>query len=147
MINILVSACLLGLNTRYDGKSTLNNDILLLKEKCNLIPICPEQMGGLSTPRVPSEIVGDRLISKEGIDVTSEYDKGRNIALEIAKINDCKYAILKQKSPSCGCGQIYDGSFSGKLIEGNGYTTRLLLDNGIKVFADTDINAFLEIIK
>lgn len=144
MINVLVSACLLGLDCRYDGKNCLNEDILLLKEKCNLIPICPEQMGGLPTPRVPSEIVNGRLINKEGNDVTEQYDKGKEIALKIAKINDCKFAILKQKSPSCGCGNIYDGTFSGKLISGNGNTTKYLIENGIKVYADTDIKDFLK---
>ena len=144
MINVLVSACLLGLDCRYDGKNCLNEDILLLKEKCNLIPICPEQMGGLPTPRVPSEIVNGRLINKEGNDVTEQYDKGKEIALQIAKINDCKFAILKQKSPSCGCGNIYDGTFSGKLISGNGNTTKYLIENGIKVYADTDIKDFLD---
>ena len=147
MINILVSACLLGLDCRYDGKNCLNEDVLFLKGKCNLIPICPEQMGGLPTPRVPAEIVGYKLINKEGKDVTCEYDKGRQIALKIAEINDCKYAILKQKSPSCGCGLIYDGTFKGKLIEGYGNTTKLLMEKGIKVYPDTDIKRLIEELK
>lgn len=144
MINVLVSACVLGLNCRYDGNNCYNEDIELLKGKCNLIPICPEQMGGLSTPRVPAEIVNGKLISKEGFEVTEQYNKGREMALEIAKINNCKYAILKQKSPSCGKGIIYDGTFTGKLIEGNGNTTKFLIENGIKVYSDTEIKAFLK---
>lgn len=144
MINILVSACLLGINCRYDGKNCLNNDILLLKGKCNLIPICPEQMGGLATPRVPAEIVNGLLINKEGKDVSEMYNRGREIALKIAEINNCKYAILKQKSPSCGHGLIYDGKFSGNTIKGEGNTTKLFLENGIKVYADTDIKKFIE---
>lgn len=144
MINVLVSACLLGADCRYDGKNCFNEDILLLKDKCNFIPICPEQMGGLPTPRVPAEIVNGKLINKEGKDVSLEYNKGRQIALEFAKLNNCKYAILKQKSPSCGCGVVYDGSFSGKLINGNGNTTKLLMESGIKVYPDTEIKTFIK---
>ena len=146
MTNILVSACLLGLECRYDGKDCLNEKVKELKRYATLIPVCPEQMGGLSTPRVPSEIVGDRLLSKEGADVTENYDKGARMALEIAKLNDCKYAVLKQKSPSCGCGLIYDGTFSGKLIAGNGNTTKLLNENGIICFSDEDVDSLLNIL-
>ena len=147
MINVLVSACLLGVDCRYDGKNCFNEDILKLKDKCNLIPICPEQMGGLATPRVPAEIVDGKLINKEGKDVTNQYNKGREIALKVANINNCKYAILKQKSPSCGYGVIYDGSFSGKLIDGNGHTAKLLVENGIKVYADNNIKEFIDELK
>lgn len=140
MAKILVSACLLGFNTRYDGKSITNQKILdLLNNPDNIIiPVCPEQLGGLSTPRSPSEIIGDKLINKDGIDVTSNYNNGANITLEIAKINKVDYCILKQKSPSCGFGKIYDGSFSGKLIDGNGVTAKLLIDNGFKVYSDEE---------
>ena len=144
MINILVSACLLGCDCRYDGKNCLNEKVLELKKYANLIPICPEQMGGLSTPRDPAEIVGSRLVSNKGNDVTENYDKGADIALKIAQINGCRYALLKQKSPSCGCGLIYDGTFSGKTIEGNGNTTKLLIENGIICFSDEDIDGLLK---
>ena len=146
MINILVSACLLGLDCRYDGKNCLNEKVLELKKYANLIPVCPEQMGGLSTPRDPSEIVGKRLISNKGTDVTANYDKGAEMALKLAEINYCHYAVLKQKSPSCGCGLIYDGTFTGKTIKGNGNTTRLLTENGIICFSDEDIDELLSIL-
>lgn len=132
-MNILVSACLLGVACRYDGKSKEVTRIRQLLKNHNLIPICPEQLGGLPTPRVPSERINDRVINKNSIDVTLEYQKGAEEALRIAKIFDCSLAILKEKSPSCGCGKIYDGSFSKILIDGNGTTAELFLKNNIKV--------------
>lgn len=132
----LCSACLLGVKCRYDGKSKPKKQVLELAKKEILIPICPEQLGGLSTPRVPSEQKNDQVISKKGKDVTPNFKLGAEQTLKIAKIFSCKEAILKQKSPSCGCGQIYDGTFSGKVIKGNGVTTKLLLENGIKVTSD-----------
>lgn len=147
MTNILVSACLLGIDCRYDGKNCYNEKVLELRKYANLIPICPEQMGGLTTPRLPAEIVGQNLINKEGIDVTSNYQKGASIALKIAKINDCKYALLKQKSPSCGKGLIYDGSFTGKVIEGDGNTTKLFKENGITCYSDEEIDELINLFK
>lgn len=140
MANIIVSSCLLGCNCRYDGKNCLNKDVRILSKKHTLIPICPEQMGGLSTPRSPSEIVNTKVISKNGNDVTNQYNKGALMALKIAKVNNCSYALLKTKSPSCGKGKIYDGSFSGKLIEGDGITVKLFKENNIKVFSDLELN-------
>lgn len=136
-MNILVSACLLGLKCRYDGKEVSNLEVLKIKEKYSLIPVCPEQLGGLSTPRPPAEIKNARVINNKNKDVTEEYKKGAEEALKLAKIFDCKYAILKERSPSCGYGQIYDGTFSGKLIPGKGITAELLIKNGIKVIADS----------
>ena len=144
MINILVSACLLGLDCRYDGKNCLNEKVIRLREHANLIPVCPEQMGGLPTPRDPSEIVGGRLLSSKGKDVTENYDKGAEMALKLARMYDCRYALLKQKSPSCGSGVIYDGTFSGKTVIGNGNTTKLLLENGIICYSDEDIEELLK---
>ena len=132
-MNILVSACLLGVACRYDGKSKEVTRIRQLLKNHNLIPICPEQLGGLPTPRVPSERINNRVINKNSIDVTLEYQRGAEEALRIAKIFDCSLAILKEKSPSCGCGKIYDGSFSKTLIDGNGTTAELFLKNNIKV--------------
>ena len=144
MAKIIVSACLLGQDCRYDGKNCLNEEILKLLDKHTLIPICPEQMGGLPTPRQPGEIVGDKVISKIGDDITEQYNKGANMALRIAKMNNCKYALLKSKSPSCGKGQIYDGSFTGKMTDGDGKTTSLLIENGIKVYSDLQLNELLK---
>jgi len=100
------------------------------------IPVCPEQLGGLTTPRLPSEIRNGRVFSSEGRDVTPEFEKGAAAVLQIAKEYGCTKAILKARSPSCGKGQIYDGTFSGKLVDGNGKTTALLLENGIEVITE-----------
>ena len=142
-MNILVSACLLGTACRYDGKSKPNDKILELLKKHTLIPVCPEQLGGLATPRFPSEIKGDRVISKVGTDVTKEYEKGAAEALKIAKLYNCKLAILKEKSPSCGYNKVYDGTFSKTLIDRQGITAKLLSENGIKVIGETLIDTLL----
>lgn len=141
MRNILVSACLLGIACRYDGQSKEYSQILelLKRDDINLIPVCPEQLGGLSTPRHPSEILGDKLINDIGEDVTYEYHRGAQETLKICQLYDCDVAILKEKSPSCGCGLIYDGTFSRKLVEGNGVTADLLIANGIKVIGESQV--------
>ena len=131
MAKKLISACLLGIECRYDGKSELNEQ--LLKNADSFIPICPEQLAGLPTPRPPAEIKGDRVVSKEGVDLTSAYQKGAQEALKMAKLYHCKEAILKSHSPMCGCGEIYDGSFSNKLVKGDGILTQVLKKNGILV--------------
>ena len=139
-MNILISGCLLGLKCRYDGKEEKLPEIEKLIESYNLIPVCPEQLGGLPTPRIPAERVKDRVITQVGVDVTKEYQIGAEEALKIAKLYNCKKAILKEKSPSCGCGKIYDGTFSRNLIVGNGVTAELLLKNGIEVFGESEID-------
>lgn len=139
MSKIIVSACLLGCECRYDGKKKPNQQVIDLSKKHVLIPICPEQMGGLPTPRIPSEICGDKVINSEGKDVTNEYQKGAQMALNIAKLNGAKIAILKAKSPSCGKGFVYDGTFSRQLIEGNGVTVDLFLQNGIDVYTENEL--------
>lgn len=139
-MNILISGCLLGLKCRYDGKEKKLPEIEKLIELHNLIPICPEQLGGLPTPRIPAERVKDKVINQDGVDVTKEYQLGAEEALKIAKLYNCKKAILKEKSPSCGCGKIYDGTFSRNLIVGNGVTAELLLKNGIEVFGESEID-------
>ncbi len=133
MSNILVSACLLGADCKYNGKNNRNENVLRLMEKHTLIPVCPEQLGGLATPREPSEKSGGRVISKSGADVTENYKKGADEVLKIARLYGCKRAVLKAKSPSCGSGKVYDGTFSGTLIDGDGVTARLLKQNGIEV--------------
>lgn len=140
-MKILVSMCLFGEPCRYDGKSCPCEDVVLLKEKYELILVCPEVFGGLKTPRSPAERVGDKVISKDGKDVTKEYKLGAQKALELAKKNGCTIAVLKEKSPSCGCGVIYDGTFSGTLTEGNGVTAELLTKNGIKVIGESKIKS------
>ena len=139
-MNILISGCLLGLKCRYDAKEKKLPEIEKLIEIYNLIPVCPEQLGGLPTPRIPAERVKDRIITQVGVDVTKEYQIGAEEALKIAKLYNCKKAILKEKSPSCGCGKIYDGTFSKNLIVGNGVTADLLLKNGIEIFGESKID-------
>lgn len=135
----LCSACLLGLKTRYDGKGLPNDKVIALSKKEVLIPVCPEQLGGLPTPRESAERVGKKVLRKSGEDVTGNFLMGAEEVLEIAKLFDIKEAIFKQNSPSCGCGKIYDGTFSGKLIEGDGVTTELLKKNGIKVVSEEEL--------
>ena len=153
MKKIIVSACLLGCECRYDGKSKPCQKVLdLAKEKDTvLIPVCPEQMGGLSTPRVPSERQRTSkgqlrsisrpgaVLMKDGKDVTAAYRKGAKMALSIAKLNGVKTAILKSGSPSCGKGIIYDGSFSGRKDKGDGVTTQLFLSAGIDVLTEEEL--------
>ncbi len=141
MENILVSACLLGVACRYDGKRKPNEAVIALKEKYNLIPVCPEIMGGLPTPRLPSEIRGETVIMENGEDVTDKYSKGAEETLRLARLFGCGKAVLKEKSPSCGSGRIYNGTFSKTLTEGNGVTAGMLLANGIRVAGETEIDA------
>lgn len=138
-MNILVSACLLGVHCRYDGNGGLQEEIKELSKKHNLIPVCPEIYGGLATPRNPAERIGERIITKLGEDVTIQYIKGAEEVLALCKLYDCHYAILKERSPSCGFGKIYDGTFSGRLIEGNGVTAQLLAEHGVTVFGESRI--------
>ena len=139
---ILVSACLYGFCCRYDGKSNMLKDktFLALKNAGLLIPVCAEELGGLSTPRIPSEIVGGKVISKEGKDVTAEFKKGAEKVLEIAKKNNVRVAILKDGSPSCGSKKISDGTFTGTKISGEGVLARLLIENGIPVFNENEVH-------
>jgi len=109
----------------------------------NIIPICPEILGGLSTPRPPAERVGQLVINNIGVDVTKEFVRGALRTLTIAQDNNCHRALLKAKSPSCGCGEIYDGTFSGILTTGNGVTTDLLLENHIEVFTEKNIDSLI----
>ena len=136
---ILVSACFLYEGYKYSGGANINQKIIELAEKYEFILICPEVFGGLPTPRPASEIVGDKVLSVEGKDVTINFTRGANKALELAKTNGCSKAILKSKSPSCGKGYIYDGSFSHKVIEGNGIAVKLLIENGNTVFTEEEL--------
>ncbi len=138
-MNILVSACLIGTDCRYDGTSKTHNEVLKRIKEHTLIPVCPEMLGGLCTPREPSEKQGELVKSKTGADVTKEFAKGADEVLKLARLYDCKLAILKEKSPSCGAGKIYDGSFSGTLIEGNGITAEVLMQHGIQVVGESKV--------
>ena len=152
---IIVSACLLGVNCCYDGKDRKNNIVMKLNKNYNLIKVCPEVMGGLPTPRACSEIRGGdgrkvlnnrqaKVFNEKGKDVTSNFLEGARKTLQIAKKKRAKFAILKSKSPACGAGRIYNGSFSKKLKRGDGVATALLKENGIKVFTEKQIKDFLK---
>lgn len=144
MEKVLVSACLLGVRCRYDGKSVPCDALLQRLDKLDAVPVCPEILGGLPTPRTPSERQGDRVTAKDGRDVTAQYRRGAEEALRLAQLFGCRYALLKERSPSCGCGKIYDGSFTGTLTDGDGTAAALLCANGIQVFGETRLEQLLE---
>ena len=135
-MNILVSACLLGCACRYDGGSKPCAAVRALAARHTLIPVCPEIYGGLPTPRTPCEIVGDRVLSKDGADRTDAYRRGASEALRLAGALGCRAALLKARSPACGSGEVYDGSFSGTLTAGDGVAAAALSAAGIAVFGE-----------
>ena len=132
---ILISACLIGLNCKYNGGNNENSKLVELMKEKDLVPICPEQLGGLKTPRVSAERKQEKVITKEGVDVTKEYQKGAEEVLNLAKKLNIKKAILKSRSPSCGIDENYDGTFSHTLIKRDGVTAELLKKNGIEVIS------------
>jgi len=138
MDKILISACLAGVNCKYDDGNNLHPEILKLVESGAAILICPEQMGGLPTPRLASEIIGENVFNTAGEDVTAQFTKGAQETLRIAKLYGITKAILKERSPSCGVHYIYDGTFSSKKIKGSGFTCRLLKANGIKILSEEE---------
>ena len=137
--------CLLGEPCRYDGKSVPLDGTIIekLKEKYTLVTVCPEQEGGLPTPRIPAERQGKNVVRRDGVDVTAEYRKGAEVALSLCRRFGISIALMKAKSPSCGAGRIYDGTFSGTLTDGDGVTVSVLSGNGIKIFTENDINSLL----
>ena len=142
---ILVSACLAGETCRYDGRSNLIPAIRAMVEAGKAVTVCPEVDGGLSIPRAPSEIQPDgRVVNNQGQDVTAEYERGASIALAACRANHCSCAILKARSPSCGKGTVYDGTFSHVCVPGNGITAELLLANGIAVYTDEELGKAME---
>ena len=135
---ILVSACLVGINCKYSGGNNYNEKIFNLVKEGKAIPVCPEQWGGLETPRSPAEIKDGKVITCDNIDVTAEYKKGAEEVLNLAKKVGATKAILQERSPSCGCGKIYNGNFDKTLIDGNGITADLLMKNGIQVISSAE---------
>ncbi len=147
---ILISACLLGQNVKYDGNnnSILNNSFIKkLYDLDMLVPFCPEVEGGLPIPRVPVEIIDNKAINQDGEDKTYYFQKGAEKTLELCKQNKIKYAIMKFRSPSCGSKQIYDGTFSHTLIDGDGICTKLLKKSGIEVFSEKELDALERLVK
>lgn len=138
MEKLLISACLTGENCKYNGGSNAlpAAELAALRELFELVPVCPERLGGLPTPRVPSERRGGRVVSREGADVTEAFRRGAEAALRIGRENGCRLALLKSNSPSCGSGRIYDGSFTGRLTDGDGVAAELLKQRNFEVFSD-----------
>ena len=147
MENVLISACLLGFECKYCGGSNKlpERQLAALGERFRLIPVCPETAGGLPTPRDPSERLGDKVVSNQGRDVTAQYQKGAETALALARRYGCKAALLKEKSPSCGSGQIYDGSFTGTLVTGDGVAAEELKKEGLIVFGESDTELLITV--
>ena len=143
---LLISRCLLGAPCRYDGKSKplAAETLQALRARYDLIPVCPEVLGGLPTPRTPSERQGSRVVMKTGADVTKEYRRGAEAALQAARENRVFAAVLKERSPSCGKGEIYDGTFTCTLKEGNGVTAEVLLEAGFTVYGESEIEKLCE---
>ena len=142
-MKILISACLLGACCRYDGASKAHPLAALLAERNTLVPVCPEQLGGLPTPRPPAERRGGKVVTQNG-DVTEQYRRGAEETLKLCKLFGCEAAVLKERSPSCGRGQVYDGTFSGTLTAGDGVTAELLAAHGILVYGESQIEKLLK---
>lgn len=138
-MNVLVSACLLGINCKYDGFNNYNKQVIEYLKDHTIIPICPEQLAGFTTPRIPIEILDGRVIRKDGIDVTDNMKKGCEELKKFIELYSPSLAVLKSRSPSCGYKSIYDGTFTSKLTLGNGYACQLILDSNIKVLTEEDI--------
>ena len=132
-MKIMVSACLMGRNCKYNGGNNLNKKVMELSKGNEIIQVCPEEMGGLATPRVPSEIVNGRAMARDGHDVDSEFRSGAEKCLEIAEREKPDLIVLQSRSPSCGVNEIYDGTFTGSLIPGQGITAKLLMQHGVHV--------------
>ena len=137
---VLVSACLLGEPCRYDGKAMPCEAVIEVSARREFVPVCPEVLGGLPTPRSPAEIQANgRVVDVAGADKTAAFEAGAREALRIARERGCKQAILKENSPSCGVNAVYDGTFSGNLVPGQGKTAALLAEAGIEAFSEIDI--------
>ncbi|QQS88077.1 DUF523 domain-containing protein [Fusobacterium canifelinum] len=148
-IKVLISACLLGDNVKYSGGNNLTPELVTLLEKYNvdIVKVCPECFGGLPIPRVPSEIRENKVFSKDGRDVTEEFLVGVEKSYKVAKEKQVDFAILKERSPSCGSSYIYDGSFSGKVIGGQGFTTRKLNEENIIIFSEENLEEIEKYLK
>ncbi|MBQ8381105.1 MAG: DUF523 domain-containing protein [Clostridia bacterium] len=147
MEKLLISACILGASSRYDGKSKkclTERDLGRLIDNYELVPFCPEIYGGLPTPRTPSERVGDAVLMKDGKDVTENYKKGAMEAKRLCELLGIKKALLKERSPACGKDRIYDGSFTGVLTPRHGVAAELLIESGISVYGDSEIEMLFD---
>ncbi len=143
MKKILISACLIGDKVNYKGEGKYQPSVKKLLEKYELVPFCPEVQGGMSIPRKPSEIRGDKVIHEDGTDVTENFNSGARKALNLCKALNIKIAVLKENSPSCGTHFIHDGLFQDRLIPGLGVTAKLLKENGITVYSEKEIDILI----
>lgn len=143
-MRLLISACLLGCRCRYDGASKTQPLAESLAKRHELVPVCPEQLGGLATPRPPAERRGDRVVTEAGTDVTVQYRRGAEEALALCRMLGCHAAVLKERSPSCGHGQVYDGTFTGTLTAGDGVAAELLEQHGVAVYGESQIMELLK---
>ena len=141
--NLLISECLCGVCCRYDGDHNRIECLEELKNVYNLVPICPEVLGGLLTPRPPAERVGNQVLTKNGAVVTEQFKRGATLALAIAIEKNCRCALLKSKSPSCGYGELYDGTFTRTLVKGVGVTSELLLQHDIQIYTEKNVAALI----
>ncbi len=136
---VLVSACLAGQACRYDGGATPHPEIMRLAGLGRVVPVCPEVLGGLPVPREPVELRDGRAVTRSGADVTGAFELGARLALALAQDQGCCRAVLKSRSPSCGSGRVYDGTFSGRLIPGDGVLAALLKAKGIEVKSEEEL--------
>lgn len=143
-MNLLISACLMGIKCRYDGKQKKIPELDRLMESYVLIPVCPEVLGGLPTPRVPSERRGEAVVTRDGRDVTENYRQGARESLRICQMTHTDCALLKERSPSCGFGSIYDGNFTGTLCPGDGVCAALLKQHGVRVYGESQVTELLK---
>jgi len=137
-MKVCVSACLLGCNCKYNGGNNLNDKVVRFVKGKDVVPVCPEQLGGLPTPRTPSEIVNGRVTTKDGKDVDAAFRRGALLAAQEAVSAGVELAILKSRSPSCGAKQIYDGTFTGTLVDGKGVFAQALAERGIPIIDEAD---------
>lgn len=145
----LISSCLLGRNIKYSGGNNLTPKLVQILKKYNveLVEVCPEAFGGLSIPREPAEIINGKVLNRVGKDVSLEFEEGAQKTLNLAIKNEVDFVILKERSPSCGSNYIYDGSFSGKIIPGKGWSAKKLFENNIKIFSEEELKEIEEFIK
>ena len=141
---LLISACLLGMNCKYSGGNNYTPLAEALKERFRLVPVCPETMGGLTSPREPAERAGDKVLSRSGEDWTAAFRLGAERALETALAQGITLAVLKERSPSCGCGAVYDGTFTGAVVRGDGVTAELLKAHGLRILGESRIGELLQ---
>ena len=141
---VLVSLCLFGIECRYDGRGNACEGLNKLVERCEIVPVCPEQLGGLPTPRTPAERRDGRVVTKDGRDVTEAFKRGADQVCRLAEALQIRWALLKARSPSCGTGKVYDGTFAGRLIPGMGVTAEALRARGVRVYSEDGIDEMLE---